>query len=218
MLYGLLSVRYFSLKASDGEIGLCDDFLFNDHDWSVCHMVALLGTGAQPKSVLIPYRSFGSPDRRNALFKISLTKMQIQLAKPLDENPPVSGQNCPDFAGLCLVRPASQTTGQPCTVQTDARTGHLRSVFEVANYRVHAPDGMLGFVDDILIDERDDEIRYLVLDTSCWLSQKKPMIPPEWITSVNWKEHRIKLNRPRDVIEKQPSYVPDSFSTSLDPN
>ena len=45
MLYGLLAVRNYNLQASDGEIGLCDDFLFDERDWSVRYMVALLGRG-----------------------------------------------------------------------------------------------------------------------------------------------------------------------------
>ena len=87
MFYGLLSVRGFGLRASDGEMGLCDDFLFDDRDWSVRHMVVVLGTWMKQKKVLISHQAFGQPNKRDAIFEINLTKAQIRLAAPLNENP-----------------------------------------------------------------------------------------------------------------------------------
>lgn len=45
---------------------------------------------------------------------------------------------------------------------------HLRSVAEVAGYHVHASDGDIGHVEDLLVEETGWGIRYLIIDTRNW--------------------------------------------------
>ncbi len=211
MLYGLSSVKNFSLKASDGKIGLCDDFLFDDRDWSIRHMVALVDVWGQHKRVLIPHQAFGIPDKDNCIFEVNLTKEQIHQAETLGEPLPGPCQQGSELTGLFLVLPNNKNTDQAIAKHAEVDAKHLRSVFDILRYRIQALDGLLGFVADFLIDRSDDEIRFLVLETGHWLRGKKAMVPPEWITSVNWKDRRIKLNLERDVIEKHASYKPGRF-------
>lgn len=211
MFYGLLSVRDFGLKALDGEIGLCDDFLFDDRDWSVCHMVAMLDTWAHQKRKLIPHHAFGLPDKHKRLFKVNLTKAQIRLADPLTKIRSAPDRQRTNFARLFLVQPGRKAIDPPLAAHAEAGGKHLHSVFKVSKYQIQASDGLLGFVDDFLVEGLDDEIRYLVLNFGHCSSGKRTIIPPEWITSVDWQDHQIKLNRARNIVEKQPSYEPGNF-------
>jgi len=219
MPYGLLTVRNFSLKGSDGEIGLCDDFLFDDRDWSVRYMVALLGIRLPGRKVLIPHNVLGHPDPRNSTFTINLTTAAIKQVEPLVEQPPVSRQRHRDSAGPFLVPSGRVPCDEPyawfsCTALKEADARHLRSAVEVSRYRVQAFDGLLGYVDEFLVDNLNEEIRYLVVDTGHWLSGKKVIVPPERIISVSWEDRRIKLNCNKDVIRNQPSFEPVFFGGS----
>lgn len=46
---------------------------------------------------------------------------------------------------------------------------------------IQASEGMLGNVDDFLIDVETCVIRYLVIDTQNWWSGKMVLLSPKWI-------------------------------------
>jgi sporulation protein YlmC with PRC-barrel domain len=48
---------------------------------------------------------------------------------------------------------------------------HLRSVEEVTGYHINATDGEIGHVEDVIIQDADWGIHYLVIDTKNWWRQ-----------------------------------------------
>ena len=44
MLRSIKGIHGFKIKAVDGEIGKADEFLFDDHTWTVRYLVADTGT------------------------------------------------------------------------------------------------------------------------------------------------------------------------------
>ena len=54
----------------------------------------------------------------------------------------------------------------------------MRNVKDLRGYRIRATDGLIGTVDDFYFDDQDWGIRYLVVDTGCWLSGRKVLISP----------------------------------------
>ena len=53
MLRSIDSLKGYTLAASDGEIGKCADFLFDDRDWTVRYMVSDTGGWLSGRKVLI---------------------------------------------------------------------------------------------------------------------------------------------------------------------
>lgn len=54
----------------------------------------------------------------------------------------------------------------------------LRSLKDLQNYRIGATDGQVGHASDFYFDDRLWVIRYLVVDSGDWLSDRKVLIAP----------------------------------------
>ena len=63
---------------------------------------------------------------------------------------------------------------------------HLRSSQVVTGYHIHAKDGDIGHVQDLLVDDHTWAIRYLIVDTSNWWGGHHVLVAPQWIEAVSW--------------------------------
>lgn len=86
---------------------------------------------------------------------------------------------------------------------------HLRSGKAVVGYRIHASDGDLGHVRELLVDEDTWAIRYLIADTSNWWMGHRVLISPQWIESLSWAEERVVVNLTRAAVKSAPPYLVD---------
>jgi hypothetical protein len=83
---------------------------------------------------------------------------------------------------------------------------HLRSSNAVVGYQVHATDGDIGHVDDLLIDDQTWAIRYLIVDTHRWWSGHRVLVAPKWIDDVSWSVATVSVDLTRDAIKGAPPY------------
>ena len=83
---------------------------------------------------------------------------------------------------------------------------HLRSSQEVIGYHIHAKDGDIGHVEDVLIDDETWAIRYLVLNTSNWWMGHKVLITPQWITDISWSDRKVSIDLTRESIQYAPHF------------
>jgi hypothetical protein len=86
---------------------------------------------------------------------------------------------------------------------------HLRSAREVTGYSIRGTDDSVGSAADFLIDEEGWVIRYLVVDTGGWLSGRKVLIAPPWVSEVSWATQEVQVTLTRAEIEASPEYTPD---------
>jgi uncharacterized protein YrrD len=86
---------------------------------------------------------------------------------------------------------------------------HLRSAREVIGYSIRGTDDSVGSAADFLIDEQGWVIRYLVVDTGSWLSGRRVLIAPPWISDVSWATQEVQVQMTRAAIEAGPEYNPD---------
>src|SRR5688572_17296465 len=71
-------------------------------------------------------------------------------------------------------------------------------------FHLHATDGVIGHVDDFLIDQ-NWRVGYLVIDTSNWIGGNAVLISPSAIERVDVEAKEIRLNLTRAEIENSPS-------------
>lgn len=83
---------------------------------------------------------------------------------------------------------------------------HLRSMEEVIGYHIHAKDGDIGYVEDILIDDETWAIRYFVLNTSNWWMGHTVLVSPQWISDLSWADETVSLDLQRDMIRSAPHF------------
>lgn len=225
MLRSSKKISGYMLKAQDGEIGRCKDFLFDDKSWTVRYMVADTGKWLPGRRVLISPISLGEPDWSTNLFPVRLTKKQIENAPGLDEDKPVSRQHeveyyqyyeWPYYWGGDYAWGAETLPGplfyeqirKDKTAEEISGDEHLRSVDEVSGYHIQATDEEIGHVEDFIVDDKTWNICYIVVDTRNWLPGKKVLISPAWFESIDWADEKVNISLTRQQVENSPEFDP----------
>ena len=80
----------------------------------------------------------------------------------------------------------------------------LRSLNEVIGYQIKATDGMIGDVDEFYFDDQMWKIRYLVVNTGSWLSDRLVLVSPVALDKPNWKYRILPVQLTRAQVENSP--------------
>jgi len=79
-----------------------------------------------------------------------------------------------------------------------------RSINSLIGYTISATDGELGKVNEFFFDDFSWSIRYLVVDTGTWLTDRKVLIPHAALGTTDWKLRIFHVNLTMDQIRKSP--------------
>ncbi len=227
MLRSLKDLERYTITATDGDVGLVVNFLFDDQHWTVRHLVADTGGYFGGHQVLISPISFRNADWANQRLHVGLTREMIKRSPGVNTDKPFSRQHESEYysyygypyywgysniwgmsddasllaGGPALASPVGNSNHAPFDV-------HLRSVNEVRGYHIRGSDGALGHVHDFIVDDRTWQIRYLIIDTSNWWLGKKVLLAPSWATSVSWVNQAVDIQMSRDAIKRCPEWDP----------
>ena len=161
MLWDACTMIGYSPVGSDGELGTVSDLLFDDAHWHLRWMVVNTGHWSARREVLLPMSVLGRPDPIRRRLAVDLTMRQIEACPAAAEHLPVS--QCP------------ASSSEP----------HLRSVEAVVGHRVHLLDGVVGHVEELLIDDADWLIRYIRVDTCKWRPGDRVLLAPCFVREID---------------------------------
>ncbi len=204
MLQVISPLKGFAIEASDGRIGTVVDYLFDDASWKVRWLVIDCGTWLAGRKVLIHPSAISRQDLERQQFVVALSRTQVEASPELVEDQPISqqmenqlytyygwdplwgGPNLSAIPGAMaspLMAPPYMGLGPNDQARGDSPTSrgadpHLRSVVEVAGYRVHAVDGEIGHIETLMIDDTDWRFHYFIVDTRNWWFGKRVLISP----------------------------------------
>ncbi|WP_373551943.1 PRC-barrel domain-containing protein [Haliscomenobacter sp.] len=228
MLHKVKTLKEYKLNGIDGEIGKVHDLYFDDQFWTIRYLVANTGSWLTDNIVLISPYALATAIKAEKHIDISLTKKQIENSPPLESDKPVSQQFERDYyayygwpayyTGSFMwgiypqIRREEEIT-QEANLSAPTWDPHLRSANEVSDYYVHANDGDIGHVVDIIIDDETWAIRYLIIETSNWWSGKKVMVSPRWIDRVIWSKSKVYINLSQEAIKQSPEYSEEALLT-----
>ncbi len=82
---------------------------------------------------------------------------------------------------------------------------HLMSSSELNGFHVQATDGEIGHVDDVLVDEDNWNIRYVVLDTSNWIGGRSVVISSRVLKDVDLPDRIVRVDVTRDDVRRSPA-------------
>ena len=74
---------------------------------------------------------------------------------------------------------------------------------------IHARDGKIGTVSDLLFDDRTWTLRWLVAETGGWLTGRKVLLHPSAITHADGPLSEIFVALTRDQVERSPDTLTD---------
>ncbi len=228
MLRNSQELQSYAIAATDGEMGKVADIFFDDQSWVVRYLVVETGTWLASRKVLISPYAAQRADWDSKHLRVSLNRDQVKNSPDIDFDMPVSRQHEMAYAdyysypyywgadafwgdGLYYPTAPLRTDEAEIYARTErARSQnndpHLRSCKSVVGYHIHASDGDIGHIQSMLVDEKTWAIRYLVIDTSNWWMGHKVLIPPDWISKVNWADSSVSLNLSRDTVKNSPRY------------
>ena len=84
----------------------------------------------------------------------------------------------------------------------------ILSAREVREYQVHANDGKVGAVQDLLLDDDCARVLFLAVTIDGILTGKDVLVPARLITRVDWSDSTIHLDANRRAVESSQEYKP----------
>jgi sporulation protein YlmC with PRC-barrel domain len=209
MLRNVKDLRGYVINATDGVIGQVDDVYLDDEDWTVRYFVVDTGPWLSGRRVLISTLAIRHVDWATQMLSASLTKAQVERSPDIDARKPVSREDeaaHSEYYGYPFYWIAVGRLGRRTGVPAD--DSHLRSGRAVNGHHLHAKDGDIGHIEDLLVDDHTWAIRYLIVNTSQWLGRQHVLIAPEWIETVDWSEAKVSVDLTRQAVKGAPPYDP----------
>lgn len=197
------------------------DLLFDDVRWRTRYLVADTRRSLAGRKVLISTVALNEPDWPSQEVPVTLSRDHVRNGPGLELDEPVSRQHertlsetfgwpaywvhhLPAWPEAGATAPRTQPSGA-AVVRGDP---HLRSAREVVGYRVHADDGDVGRVNDLIVESDDWSIRYLMVDTQPWWPGGRVILAPGWTRDIDWAERRVHVELTRALIRGAPPYDP----------
>jgi hypothetical protein len=206
MLRRARDLEGLTVSAVDGHAGRIKDIYFDDQRWEVRYLIA--DTSPWPTGIHVAIRPghITEVDVRLNAVVLDQTRLEIERNPVLESERPVSAQ-LREGGVARLVAPMywgftpAGATGSASPTGADASAGtasfgeslrapHLRSARHVTGFRVQATDGQLGHVIDVMVDDTDWTIPYLMTDTTHWRPGRPRLISTACV-------ERIEVGKPQ---------------------
>ncbi len=84
-----------------------------------------------------------------------------------------------------------------------------RSINSLLGYTIKGTDGEIGKVEEFYFDDRTSTIRYMVVKTGGWFSEKKVLISPEVFQKAEWESKTLSVNLTQEKIKNSPDIDTD---------
>jgi hypothetical protein len=216
----------YSVQGLDGPEGKVNDLLFDEEGWIMRYLDADFGKELAGKRHLIPSTFLEEPEWERERFPVNLKKEHIEACPELDEQMPVSREYekkltrhygidmyWPFFytepAGSGIFYPPRPVHIPTKLMEEDDINSNLRSFREVEGYAIHAADGRMGRVVDIIMDDDDWQLVYLIVDTHNWLPwSRKVILSVEWLHSISYFNREINIGIDTETIKEAPEFNP----------
>lgn len=215
MLHRIKFLEGYTLWTNEGRYGKVHEFYFDKNNWSIRYLVADLGSWLQNKFVLIDSAYFGIPEKALKLFAVKLTKEQIDhspdvhilgpaLRADYDLTSYFTWPNYFDYPQQVLYTSSTeQETRQKERPKNPVED--LISSKETETFRIHASDGFIGHIDDLLAEEGTWEVKELIVNTrNLFVGGKKVIVQVKDVEHVDMEERCLYVNMNMDSLKHCP--------------
>ncbi len=233
MLLVISALKGYAIAAKDGHIGTVSDVLFDDTTWKMRWLVVDTGDWLPGRQVLIHPTALGQVDWKREVLPVHLTKKQVEDSPDVAQDLPVSRQmedtlynyygwdrswGSDSYIGMGAM--GAPMAGAPyfggslaeerelAGIAMNAGDPHLRSADTVTGYDIHATDGDIGHVENLLMDSNSLTIRYLIVDTSNWWFGQHVLISPYAVSEIDWSAGKVGVNVTCAQVKASPAWDP----------
>ena len=79
-----------------------------------------------------------------------------------------------------------------------------RTIKNLTGFTMGATDGEIGKITDFYFDDINWTVRYVVVETGNWLSNRKVLISPQALLPCDWENKTFPVNLTKEQIKKSP--------------
>ncbi len=218
MFISIKSIGAYSVHCTDGELGVLEAFHFDDRTWSIRYLVININSLLNPKRVLLLPTAAYELSWSDHSIKVNLNKKQVMNATPYSADLPVSVQHelldRKNFHTLYLSDPWSGSVLPMWFPNTD-KAGELvevigdedlRCTSMTIGYKVMASDKQAGKVVDMILDDHEWKIKYLVVDTNGFLPLGDVLLSVKHVDGFVTDDEIISIDISSDELKHCPKY------------
>lgn len=220
----------YSVQATDGELGKVKDLYFEKDTWVVRYLLVDTKKWLPGRKVLLSPVSFDFVDPAEATVNILETKERIKDSPTINESDTITPRVEADlgrffewplyWGGMNLWGPYetprmwldSKEENGPDPMVDEEDMVQVESVNDITGaingYRIQAKDGKMGHVSDVIIDDENWEIKFLVIETRNFLPGDFVAISTKWIDQINWVDKEVKVDLEKESIKNGPYFNP----------
>jgi hypothetical protein len=222
------SLKGYKIHASDGDLGRVEEFLFDDSRWVVRYLGVRTGGWLRRREVLLTPLAIGEVNWENRSIEVALTRAQVESSPPIESDRPVSRQKEIEYfdyyrlpyywtgAGIFGVGPTGLGMPNPSLYELREREGepgaaerapkgdpHLRTDAEIHGYRIVAEGEPHGRVKDVVVDDRDWTVRYLLTERE---GGGSGLVSPAWVSRISWEDREVRLDLTVEQLAAAPPF------------
>lgn len=175
-----------AIAAIDGELGRVEEVFFDDREWRVCYLVVDAYAPLSGRKVLVSTDSVDRARTTQAAVGVRLTRAEVARGPSADSKMPVSR-----LYEEASARYYRGTSADVSGTEREAARSHLRSSRELIGYSVHGPHGLLGHLEDLLLEESGWSITGLVIDAP--ERRDKLRVSSESVRAIEWKTREVRV-------------------------
>lgn len=229
MLHYASNIENYNLQATDGELGKVKNWYLDDLNWIIRYAAVDTRKWLPGRKVLISPSAIQTIDADNEEVRVRHDKDTVRDSPPLDETESINNDHeislneyygwAPYWHGTDLWGQTSQPMleefrGGQTELTTDKieeisreREYTLRETDDIKNnFTVFARKEQLGVVDDLLIDEENWKVRYLVIRVENEGEETHHLLSPDWISAADWQNSTLTFDISAEDIRKGPDY------------
>lgn len=217
----------YQMTTTNGETGKVKDLLLDEATWQVRYAEVEFGPLFSKRRMLVPREKLGKPDADYLTIPAMMSTDELADCPPLEENLPVSrvyehklnehlqlinywDQYYTTPTAIPGITHSIQIKAKPSpgdVVDPSEINTSLRSLRELQDYHVKTLDGELGHLEDLLMDDGNWSIPFLVVDTHNWIPwSRKVLLRIAWVDSFSYTEREVHVLLTTDMVKASPTY------------
>jgi sporulation protein YlmC with PRC-barrel domain len=225
MFYFTSKLKTYNINAVDGEVGRIKDLYFDDQKWAIRYAVVDTRKWLPGRRVLLSPTSFTGLDNKSGYLKVAYDKEAVRNSPEIPDEDAISKDIEDSIAGyygwnrywtgnllwgpqdspLANFQHDEMTEEQSRYNQQleEQQKYDLRSEDETMDYKVHASDGKLGKVVDMVYDDEYWKIHHIVVQSSeNYVEETFFVFDISYIESVDWYERDIYIKTTVETAEQ----------------
>lgn len=233
MLHPLSKLNKATVITTDNETGEAADLFFDERDWAVRYLVVNIGTWLFGRTTLIAPAAIQAVEWNKKKISLNLTRKQIEKSPAIDTRAPIPRQRELEiftFYGWQEYWPASSFTSvpplpphahplQPIRSMEDELAAppehfedpHLRRLAEARSCKLLAADGEAGKIVDLLVDDSDWAIRFILVATRP--EGREIAVPIARLGRARWSERQLTTDLANESLQSAPAYDATKIGT-----